>query len=309
MATKNDDLCATGQPGPTGDNPDRLRVAVVGLGAIGFPMAHRLSEAGHDVIGIDPVAAARERAEAVGMTSAADVADTKGCDVVLMLVATGSQAKDVAAAAARHRGSLQGETWVLVSTIGPTDARAAQVSLASVGASVVDAPVTGGVPGAEQGRLRFFTAGPQDAIDRLAGVFEILGEVLLVGGTVGDGQSMKLVNQLCSSTHLVVAAEAIALATSFGLDPVRAVELISGGSGASWFFDDRGPRMAGGAPDVLTRLAILAKDNALVTSLAAEAGASVPMLETARRRYQEAEAMGLLNEDDSQIIRTYDPSN
>ncbi|TWH10895.1 3-hydroxyisobutyrate dehydrogenase [Rhodococcus rhodochrous J45] len=288
-------------PGP--ETP--VTVAVVGVGALGLPMARRLAHAGFDVTGIEPFIENRRRAEESGIQCVEEIAAADNHDVVLVLVATGQQVKDVVEQAIRRPTGVHGETWIVVSTIGPKDARTAYDALTRAGAVVVDAPVTGGVPGAERGQLRFFAAGPQAVVDAHERLWSVLGTVLYVGEQVGDGQSMKLVNQLCSSTHLVVAAEAVALAQSLGLDPLKAVELISGGSGASWFFDDRGARMAAGTDEVLTRLAILAKDSALVEAQAAEAGASVPMLQAARRQYLKAHGMDLLESDDSQIVRTY----
>ena len=273
---------------------------------MGMPMARRLMAAGHDVFAVDPDARARDRARGGGMRTSADIASVAESRVVLVLVATGAQLLDVAEARAAH-GRADDETWVICSTVGPRLAASAAKVLDAAGACVVDAPVTGGVPGAEQGTLRFLTAGEPAVIAALGEVFVALGEPLLVGERVGDGQATKLVNQLCSSSHLVVAAEAVAFATHLGLDPVRVLGAISGGSGSSWFLDERGPRMAdlGTEPQVLTRLAILAKDNALVEEAAEAAGAHVPMLKAARAQYRRAAALGLLDADDSQIVRTY----
>jgi 3-hydroxyisobutyrate dehydrogenase len=225
--------------------------------------------------------------------------------VVLILVATGQQLLETAAAATADR-RLPGEVWVICSTVGPRAAREAASIVAAAGASVIDAPVTGGVPGAEQGKLRFLAAGERVSIDALRGLFTLLGDVAVVGDRPGEGQATKLVNQLCSSIHLVAAAEAIGLATHFGLDPVKTVDVIAGGSGASWFLDERGPRMAHleAVPEVLTRLAILAKDNALVEEEADARGAHVPLLKAAKQQYLRAAELGLLQEDDSQIVRT-----
>ena len=197
------------------------------------------------------------------------------------------------------------ETWVICSTIGPHAAREAADILTAAGAAVIDAPVTGGVPGAEQGTLLVPTAGDGSAIDALRGLLSVLGEVALVGERPGDGQATKLVNQLCSSVHLVAAAEAIAFATHLGLDPVKAIGVIRG-VGALWFLDERGPRMAelGRVPEVLTRLRT-SEDNALVETEADARGAHVPLLKAAKRQYQRAAELGLLDADDSQIVRTY----
>jgi 3-hydroxyisobutyrate dehydrogenase len=294
----------------SGGKPGR-RVTVVGLGALGLPMALRLKLGGYDVTGVDPGSAEQARAAAHGIPCVADIKDTRARTVSVIVVATGSQLLDVARSAIAQCDDLAREAWVIVSTVGPRDARCAAAMLQAHGVVVIDAPVTGGVPGAEAGQLRFFAAGPEDAVAEQSPLLRNLGQVLHVGDCVGDGQAMKLVNQLCSSTHLVVTAEAVSFAVALGLDATRAVAAISGGSGASWQFDDRGPRMATATieadaqAEVHTRLAILAKDSALVAAEADSVGAFVPMLRAARDQYVEAAQRGLLEQDDSQIVRTY----
>ncbi|KAA0086680.1 NAD(P)-dependent oxidoreductase [Mycolicibacterium sp. P9-64] len=283
-----------------------VSVTVVGFGAMGVPMATRLANSGLTVHVVDPSAEARARADDLGLDAFTVVNESPTCDLVLVLVATGQQLLDAATAATTGR-SVRGETWIVSSTVGPNAVRDAAKILRSGGAAVIDAPVTGGVPGAENGTLRFLAAASKAEIDSASKLFAPLGSVVVVGDQVGDGQATKLVNQLCSSVHLAAAAEAVALASRLGLDPSRTVEVISGGSGASWFFDERGPRMArvGDSPDVLTRLAILAKDNSLVEVEADAHQAYVPLLKAAKRQYERAAELGLLEEDDSQLIHAY----
>jgi 3-hydroxyisobutyrate dehydrogenase len=269
-------------------------------------MAGRLVHRGYHVVAVDPSAEARARADRDGMPTFPDVASAPPSDLVLVLVATGEQLLDTVKSGTADR-EVANETWVLCSTVGPQAARDAAHLLSEAGAAVIDAPVTGGVPGAERGTLRFLASGDSDAIAAHGDVLAVLGQVAVISDRPGDGQATKLVNQLCSSVHLAAAAEAIALATRLDLDPVTTVEIIRGGSGASWFFDDRGPRMAelDVEPEVLTRLAILAKDNGLVEQEADAHGAHVPLLKAAKGQYRRATELGLLDADDSQIIKTY----
>jgi 3-hydroxyisobutyrate dehydrogenase len=285
---------------------EQRTITVIGFGAMGTPMAKRLAAAGYGVVVVDPQSGARARAQDDGLRSFEDIASAPESDVVVVLVATGQQLLDTVKSGTAHR-RVENETWVLCSTVGPQAAREAARHLIEAGAPVVDAPVLGGVPGAERGTLRFLTAGAPDAVDALRGVLSVLGDVAVISDRPGDGQATKIVNQLCSSVHLAAAAEAIALSTRFGLDPVKTVRAIRGSSGASWFFDDRGPRMAelDVEPPVLTRLAILAKDNGLVDQEAEAHGAHVPLLRAAKQQYGRAAELGLLEADDSQIIRTY----
>jgi 3-hydroxyisobutyrate dehydrogenase len=281
-------------------------VAVVGFGAMGTRMASRLVGAGCGVIAVDPSPQARARAEVLGISGHDDMSSLPTCDLVIVLVATGAQLLDTVKSGSTHR-DVRGETWMICSTVGPQVAREASAALADAGATVLDAPVTGGVVGAENGTLRFLIAGAPEAIRHTSEVLAVLGTLCAVGEQPGDGQATKIVNQLCSSVHLAVAAEAVALAIRLGLDPVTTVGVLSGGSGASPLFDDRGPRMArpDGCHAVLTRLAILAKDNDLVEQEADAHGAHVPLLKAAKQQYQLAAELGLLDADDSQIIRTY----
>jgi 3-hydroxyisobutyrate dehydrogenase len=301
MATQRPDPASTTDAGTS-----CVTVTFVGVGAIGLPMACRLAAAGFAVTAVDPSPRTRALAQAVGLRTAPDIPSASLGDVVLVMVATGSQLLDTVAAATA-RGPLTGQTWVIGSTVGPEDGRRAAGLLADAGAHVVGAPVLGGVPGAEQGRLRILAAGSPAALDRVRDVLRPLGEIAEVGDRPGDGQAVKVVNQLCSSVHLAAAAEALSLASRLGLDPASVVPVLSGSSGSSWFFEDRGPRMA--TPPVtenaLTRLAILAKDNDLVVREAERAGARAPLARAAAGQYRRAAEMGLLDPDDSQIIRTY----
>jgi len=285
------------------EKPD---VTVIGIGAIGMPMARRLTTHGFAVTAIDPNVEACISAEGHGMRALPDVASAPVGDVVLVLVATGDQLLDTVRRATSDR-KVERETWIISSTVGPRAAQQAAQVLGGAGAGVIDAPVTGGVPGAENGTLRFLVAGDRLSIDYFTPLFSVLGTVTVVGDRVGDGQATKLVNQLCSSVHLAAAAEALAFATRLGLDPVTTAAVIAGGSGSSWFLDERGPRMAelGTVPPVLTRLAILAKDNELVEREADARGAVVPLLKAAKTQYARAKELGLLDCDDSQIIRAY----
>ncbi|MCE0765053.1 NAD(P)-dependent oxidoreductase [Pseudonocardia kujensis] len=272
---------------------------------MGARMAGRLIAHGCAVHGVDPSPQARAQAEGLGVDGVEDLAAVPRCDVVLVMVATGDQLRETVRAGIRR--GVRGEVWVICSTVGPQSCREATAALTDAGAAVLDAPVTGGIAGASNGALNFLVAGDPSAIRNVDEVLSALGTVTPVGRRCGDGQSTKIVNQLCSSVHLAAAAEAIALAARLGLDPASTVEVLSRGLGVSPFFSDRGPRMAqlDVAPAVLTRLAILAKDNGLVEQEADACGAHVPLLKAAKSQYLRASELDLLECDDSQIIRTY----
>ena len=134
----------------------------------------------------------------------------------------------------------------------------------------------------------------------------MLGTMRVVGGRIGDGQSVKIVNQHLCSIHIVAAAEALSLADSLGLDRASVLELVAGGAAGSWMLSDRGPRMLGDTDvAVMSTINIFVKDSGLVAAAANRVGAEVPLLRAAEERYRRAADGGLGARDDSRVIETY----
>jgi 3-hydroxyisobutyrate dehydrogenase len=277
----------------------------VGIGAIGLPMATLLARAGHAVTGVDPFPAARERASGAGVAAAASFTEAPASETVIVMVATPDQLSDLVTEALAT-DAVSGTTWVLMSTVGPASVRAESARLGDAGATVVDAPVTGGVARATTGDLVIFASGDGADLDRVEPLLSVLGTVRRVGAALGDGQAIKVVNQHLCSVHIVAAAEALALAESLGLDRAAVLDLVSAGAAGSWMLSDRGPRMLLGtdAP-VTSSVNIFVKDSGLVAEAAAASGASVPLLEVARDRFALAAERGLGVRDDSRVIETY----
>lgn len=275
----------------------------VGIGAIGLPMALQLARAGHEVTGIDPAQGARERAASAALATAARITDATRSDVVIVMVAT---PEHLATLVEQAGDTVHGQTWVIMSTVGPEAIQSQSALLNATGARVVDAPVTGGVARAQTGNLVIFAAGESGAIHDVTPILDALGTVRVVGDHVGDGQSVKIVNQHLCSIHIVAAAEALSLADSLGLDRASALDLVSGGAAGSWMLSDRGPRMLGDTDvPVMSTINIFVKDSGLVASAAAASGAEVPLLQAARERYRLAADAGLGIRDDSRVIETY----
>ena len=280
-------------------------ITFVGIGAIGFPMATLLVAAGHAVTGVDPFAAARERAVDAGLTAAASIGEATPGDTVIVMVATPDQLTTLVDQALAET-DVSGQTWIVMSTVGPSSVVSEGERLTAKGAVVVDAPVTGGVARAITGDLVIFASGSDDDLDRVSPVLSVLGTVRTVGSVIGEGQAIKVVNQHLCSVHIVAAAEALALAESLGLDKATVLDLVSGGAAGSWMLSDRGPRMLLGtdAP-VTSTINIFVKDSGLVATAASESGARVPLLDVARARYEAAASADLGLRDDSRVIETY----
>lgn len=280
-------------------------VAFVGVGAIGLPMAQRLVAAGYGVTGIDPFAPARERADAAGVPSVATIADAGDAGTVVVMVATPEHLATLVDQA-EAADVVSDRTWIVMSTVGPDAVVAAAERLTAGGARVVDAPVTGGVARARTGELTIFASGAASDLASVADVLAPLGTARAVGDRIGQGQSIKVVNQHLCSIHIVAAAEALSLAADLGLDPAQVLPLVEAGAGGSWMLSDRGPRMLEGTDvEVTSQISIFVKDSSLVFDSARAAGSQTPLLDAARERYLAAQEAGLGTRDDSRVIETY----
>lgn len=280
-----------------------MNVTFAGVGAIGLPMALRIQQAGHAVTGVDVFGRARENAQMSGISAVGSVGAAPTAEVVVVMVAT----PDHLATLVDQAGSaVQGQTWVIMSTVGPVSVREQGKRLREAGARVVDAPVTGGVARAKTGALVIFAAGEQQDIDAVLPVLSAMGTVQVTGPQLGDGQAIKVVNQHLCSVHIVAAAEALNLASTLGLDPGAVLKLIEKGAAGSWMLTDRGPRMLEGTDvEVTSAINIFVKDSGLVAEAAAQCGAQVPLLSIAHERYQQAADAGLGLRDDSRVIETW----
>jgi 3-hydroxyisobutyrate dehydrogenase/putative dehydrogenase len=223
--------------------------------------------------------------------------------VVIVMVATPEQ---LAGLVDQVTHQVRGQRWVIMSTVGPMAVREQGEVLRRLGARLVDAPVTGGVARAKTGALVIFAAGASDDVASVRPVLDTMGNVRVTGENLGDGQSIKVVNQHLCAVHIAAAAEALSLARSLGLDPTTVLGLVEQGAAGSWMLSDRGPRMlAGNDVEVTSAINIFVKDSGLVASAGAACGAQIPLLTTAHERFCKAAEMGLGLRDDSKVIETW----
>lgn len=280
-----------------------MLVTFVGVGAIGLPMALQVQKAGHSVTGVDVFEPVIARAKANGLDTVNGFAAAPAAETVVVMVATPEQlAHLVTDVGDKARGQL----WIVMSTVGPASVREQGEALQRAGARVVDAPVTGGVARAKTGELVIFAAGEPRDVDAATPVLSTMGVVRVTGERLGDGQSIKLVNQHLCSVHITAAAEALSLARSLGLDPAVVLPLIEKGAAGSWMLSDRGPRMlAGTEVEVTSSINIFVKDSGLVASAGESSGAALPLLTIAYERFKRAAGKGLGERDDSRVIETW----
>lgn len=275
---------------------------VVGLGAMGLPMAHSLAATGLEVVGVEP--SPQRRADAAGLPTVATLGQAPPSSTILVMVATPEQLASVVDDAVTARQS--GATWILSGTVGADAVIAQAERLRRIGARVIDAPVTGGVAGAVTGELTLFVSGADDDIAACRPVLSALGTSEVVGAQIGDGQTMKMVNQHLCSIHLAAAAEALSLAGRLGLDQERVLELLGRGAAASWMLADRGPRMLTPPETANSSVDIFVKDSNLVQGAAERVAAPIPVLDAAQTHFVNAQRRGAGSADDSQIFAVLD---
>ena len=177
------------------------------------------------------------------------------------------------------------------------------LAIAEQSVEIVDAPVSGGVARAGAGDLLIMVAGSEAAVRRTRPLLDSMARgAPVVGAHPGDGQKVKLVNQLLCGVHIAVAAEALAFAEAMQLDATATWEVLRAGAAASFMLDDRGDRMVHGTDQVKSALDIFVKDMGLVLNAARENSYPAPLASTAEQLYLAGRRAGLGRRDDSSII-------
>ncbi len=274
-----------------------LRVAVLGIGFMGLPMARRLCEAGHAVQVWNRTRDKAERAAAFGATVHASAASAAGAaDIVVSLLENGTVVEDVlfnqGAAAACQPGTLV----VDMASIRPAEARDHAARLRSLGVAHLDAPVSGGTVGAEAGTLAIMAGGEAADFARALPVFAALGRATHVGPH-GTGQLAKLANQMIVGITIGAVAEALLLCDKGGADMARVKDAITGGFADSRILQVHGQRMVDRDFAARARMTVQLKDlnNALGT--ANELGFDAPITTLFAQLYGDGIANGFADLD------------
>src|SRR5665213_2499767 len=282
------------------------RLGWIGLGAMGRPLVGVAAEAGFEVRAFDVKAAQLEGIERQGLVAASSGEDAiRDADIAVVMVATPAQGEAVIFGDRGVAETLQpGTTVVVMATVGPQAVIRWSELLAARGIELVDAPVSGGVTRAGTGELLTMVGGAEATVAKVRELLDaVSGSVIVIGQKPGDGQRMKLVNQLLAGVHIAVAAEALGFAEALDLDARAAWEVVRQGAAFSFMLDDRGPRMLEGSfDDVRSAVNIFAKDMTLVSAAAHEAMYPTPIASAAEQMYFVARRAGFGNLDDSSVI-------
>ena len=281
-----------------------LRVGFVGLGAMGESMAGHLHRLGLLVAVSNRTHAKAERfaAEHAGVQACADAGELAArCDVVVSCVTADSDVLGLAEALAAR--AQPGFVLVDTSTIASTSAQRAADLLRAVGADFIDAPVSGGVEGARNGKLSVMAGGEAATLDRVRPAIDAFAARITHMGAVGAGQNTKAVNQVIVAGIAQAVCEGLALGEALGLDADRLLPTLGAGAAANWFMDKRGATMLRDEFAVGFKLQLLHKDLKIVRELAVAAGVNHDIVDLSLANYATLMAEGRGDDDTSGLIR------
>lgn len=283
------------------------RVAVIGLGSMGFGMAVSALSGGHETYGFDISADQVGKFVSEGGSAGvlSDVAPQ--LDVVLVVVLNAPQTHSVLFGADGIVPNLRkGAVVISCATVPPEFARDMQTHCAAMGVHYLDAPISGGAVKAAQGKLSIMAAGSADAFDAARPVLDSIAETVFdLGHEVGAGSAMKAVNQLLAGVHIATMAEALTFGMTQGVAPDKFVEVISKCAGTSWMLENRAPHIVDGDYTPHSAVNIWLKDLGIVLDIAKSAQFSAPITATALQQFIAAAGQGLGREDDAAVAKVY----
>lgn len=251
-------------------------VGFVGLGRMGGPMVRRLAAAGHRVHAHDASAAAAAvlaDVDGVALEATLDGLAAAEPSTVLLILPSSDVVEAVLLGAGLLDHLAEGAVVVDMSSSEPLRTRALSERAASAGVTLVDAPVSGGVGGAEAGTLTVMVGGPEPVVEAVRPLLSVLGSRVVHAGDVGAGHATKALNNLLSATHLLSTAEAMAAGAAFGLDPATVIDVVNGSSGRSGSTEAKWPTFVlPGTYDSGFGLDLMLKDLRIALGLAEAAG-------------------------------------
>lgn len=283
------------------------KVAIFGLGAMGYGMAGALCRAGLTTYGFDinPDAMARFQAEGGAQGAIDDVAGHLDAAVIVVVNAAQTEAvlfgeNGVAAKLAK------GAVVIACATVAPDFARDMSARCADMGLLYLDAPVSGGTIKAGEGTLSILAAGTPDAFAKARPALDAMAaKVFELGDEAGAGSSMKAVNQMLTGVQIAAMAEAMTFGMTQGVAPDQFLEVIRQCAGTSWALESRAPSIVNGDYHPLSAVDIWPKDLGIVLDIAKSAKFGAPITAAALQQYLAASGSGLGGEHDSAVAKVY----
>ncbi|MDB2527887.1 NAD(P)-dependent oxidoreductase [Alphaproteobacteria bacterium] len=282
------------------------KIAFLGMGVMGYPMAGHIAAAGHDVTVYNRTTAKAEAwaAQHGGRHAATPAAAANGADFVFCCV---GDDPDVLSVALGDDGAIpamqQGAVFIDNSTVSADVARQLYAAGSANGVMTLDAPVSGGQAGAENGQLTVMVGGDVAGFDAALPVMQCYGARVVHMGAAGQGQQAKMVNQICIAGLVQSLSEGLNFAIEAGLDTDKLLEAISGGAAQSWQMVNRGHTMVKGEFDFGFAVDWMRKDLRICIEEAKRNGALLPVTEIVAGYYAELSADGHGRNDTSSLIR------
>ncbi len=278
-------------------------VALIGLGAMGTPMVNRLIEGGYEVVGFDVSPEARARVAALGARSVETVVEAVAAADTVILMLPNSDVVNSVVLDVDVLSIASGKHFIDMSSSEPLRTQSLAAQLNGVGATLIDAPVSGGVKGAVNGTLTIMVGGESAVVESSRRLLECFGRVVYVGA-VGSGHAVKALNNLLSATHLLITGEAMVAGEKFGLDPKIMLEVFNSSSGKSGSTENKWPNFI--LPETFNTgfaLRLMLKDMRIATSLAAAQGTPIALGDEAVTLWAEAAEELAPTADHTEIAR------
>jgi len=282
-----------------------MEVGFVGLGKMGRPMTQRLLAAGHTVHVFNRSRPAIDALAAEGAkpaSSAAEVAER--AEIIMSALPTPESVLTVFEEMTQR--ARRGQIYIDHATVSPGLNRKCAEQLKAKGADFLDAPVSGGPAGAQQGTLTVMVGGEQAVFDRAVPVLQAFGKNIRLCGGIGAGQVVKLVNQLLVGIHTSAIAEAATFGVRFGADPQILLEVIGTSFGGSTMMTRNLPRFISRDFSPATPVGLILKDLGLIHDEARNGGIPLLLGGLAEQRFSEANARGLTDEDMAALVKLWE---
>ena len=282
-----------------------MKVAFLGLGVMGYPMAGHLAKAGHQVTVYNRTGSKAEKwcKEHGGRAMPTPKAAAADAEIVFACVGNDDDLRSVTVGAdGAFAGMAKGSLFVDHTTASADVARELGGIAASKGLQFLDAPVSGGQAGAENGKLTVMVGGEQPAFDRAKPVIDCYAKACVLMGPVGSGQLTKMVNQICIAGLVQGLSEAVNFGQKAGLDIAKVVEVISKGAAQSWQMENRALTMADGKFEFGFAVDWMRKDLGICLSEATRNGARLPVTALVDQFYAQIQARGGQRWDTSSLV-------
>jgi 3-hydroxyisobutyrate dehydrogenase len=286
-------------------------IGFIGVGNMGGPMARNLLKAGHKLGAFDLSAAVLESVLKAGADKASSANEAaKNADIVITMLPAGQHVQSVYLENGIMSAAKKGALLIDCSTIDIDSARVVHAAAEKAGFLFLDAPVSGGVGGAESGTLTFMCGGSETAFESAKPILEKMGKKIVLAGGAGAGQAAKICNNMLLAISMIGTCEAFALGEKLGLDPQKLFDIASTSSGQCWSLTTYCP-VPGPVPTAPSNrgssggfaTALMLKDLKLAQSAAQSAGANTPLGAEAAQLYSLFAAQGHANVDFSGIIQ------